>query len=120
MNEAAEKIKSMITTHQPLVDMLSGGLHWELAPETVERPFITFSLSENQKATKERSGDYDVQLFIWAINLTASGQVKELVEDAALAYNEVGFRYRGANTGYTTDEARDAFLQMNFNFKIKL
>lgn len=115
MNNAAIEINNMLESSQELQAAINGH-YWELADESVREPFITYSIEEQGPKTKNGLSVYLVQIWIWAPNLTRAGEIYDLVRSAAEIQN---FYYTGATTGYTSGEARAAFLKMDFNLNLR-
>lgn len=114
MNVAAAKIEALLTAGTALQTLVSGAHYWELAPDKQTLPFITFRIIENTQATKDRTGDYDISVFCFDETLKGASDISNAVKIALEEFN-----YRGGISGYQDSEAREGFIQLNFNFKIR-
>lgn len=116
MNNAAKEVNDMLSDTS--ITAITNGKHfWGLADEKTQEPFITYKIRENSEATKDRSGDYDVDIYIWEKGLTKAGIIYDKIKTVARSLN---FRYRGGESDYTDGEARTAYIRMGFNIKIRL
>ena len=89
---------------------------WELAPEKTVKPFITYNVIELKPASKDRLGDYQITINVWAKTLDAAANIAENIKLNAPANS---FRYAGGRSGYVDQDAKESFIQLNFNLKIK-
>lgn len=113
MIAAAEFLETALLANEDLQEVVNGAHFWELAPDNQKGAFINFRIIENTRASKDRRGDYDVQLFCYSKTITAAAQLSELVKDALDHLN-----YRGAISGYADSPDKEGFIQLNYNFKL--
>ncbi len=115
MNAAAETIENDLTADTALQAVVNGKHYWELAPDDAKVPFITYSIRENVRATKDRRGNYDVVVRALGSTLTNAAGLADL---AMTALRNQNYRYQGGTSGYVDSEAREGFIEMNFNFNL--
>lgn len=115
MKQAATQITTDLAADTALQAVLDGDHYWELAPDNAKVPYVTFRLTENQKASKDRRGDYDVELWCFNDKLTTSADLSELVSNAL---DKNPYRFRGAQSGYVDDDTKEGFIKLIYNFKL--
>lgn len=110
-------VSEHITTtlsHAAITALVTGGVFWELAEQDNEYPFVTFSFEGEKTATKEAFRTWVVSVRIFAKSLTEGAEIVEAVNTAR---NEAGWRDRGIRSGYTDAEAKEAFVEIKYEFK---
>lgn len=115
MLEASKKINADLAADAPLQQVISDNHFWELADDNAKVPFVTFSIRENKRGSKDRRGNYDVTLRSFAKNLTEAAILSDLVRSAM---EDKQYRYLNGESGYVDSEAREAYIELNFNFNL--
>lgn len=116
MIKASEKINTDLLADTDLQNRIAGNHYWEIAPDNFTGDLVVYRLTENKMATKDRAGDYDVRFLCIAKTITGAATLSNLVKTAL---QDKEYRFLGAESGYTDDEAREGFIQLNYNFKIR-
>jgi hypothetical protein len=114
MRIAAEYIESVLAGNTALQAIINGKSFWELADEKTAFPFVTFSIRELKTATKDRAGEYEAQIFVWDDKLTDAADIGDLIKS-----DPGDLKYRGGRSGYTDTDARGAFIELNFNLRLR-
>jgi hypothetical protein len=114
MNQAA------ITISDILKEIPNGisSFYWEIAPEDTILPFLTYSILEAPGASKDSNSLITTDIFIFAKNLTESSNISQGIRFFIKNSNNINWRFLGASSGYTTDEAKEGFIKLTFNFKL--
>ena len=115
MKNAAIQIQTDLTADTALQALVDGEQYWELAPDNTKVPYITYRITENQQASKDRRGDYDVELWCFEKRLTDAAELSDLVKDAM---DKNPYRFRGAQSGYVDDDTKEGFIKLIYNFKL--
>lgn len=115
MKAAAETVQADLTADAALQAVVAGKHYWELAPKGAKVPFLNFRIRENKRPSKDLAGNYQLQVFCFDETLTAAAELSELVKTALVNANH---RYQGGESGYTDDEAKEGYIQLNFNFNL--
>lgn len=114
MFTAAKHIEDWLTGMAPLQAEINDRSYWELAPPSTIDPYVTFSIRENRPATKSSRYEYDVSIFVWHNRLTEAARIGEIIK----ANRHPALNYRGGRSGYADADGKEAYIQLNFNFKI--
>lgn len=114
MLEASKHITSTITTSPTIIAALSGGFYWELGAEDVKTPFATYTVVETPGRTKDSAGTYRVSIFVWAENLTTGAGIADTIKKEVPA----DWKFEMAQNGYTDTDAKEAYIEVVFNFKL--
>ena len=115
MFEAAEHIN--ITLNQPAIfNQVGEHIYWELAEEDTDYPFITFTVQGERPVTKEGMRDYEVKVRVFAKSLTASATIGKVITDTLK--DTTTWKDRGMRSSYTDNEAKEAFIELTYNFKL--
>lgn len=115
MKAAAETVQADLLADATLQTAIAGKHYWELAPKSTKVPFVTFRIQELKRGSKDMGGDYNLSVFCFDSNLTKAAELSELVRAALLNANH---RFLSGESGYTDDEAKEGFIQLNFNFNL--
>lgn len=115
MLKASETVEQDLLANAALQTAIEGKHYWELAPDNTKAPFATYRITQNPAPSKDRPGDYDLEVWCWESNLTKAAQLAELVKTAL---ENAHHRFRGALSGYTDDDKKEGFIKLMFNFKL--
>ena len=114
MVTASEYINTTITGNATIAAALTNGFYWELAPEDTATPFATYRIIENPARTKSFSGAYEVSVFVWDATLRAAATVADTIK----AEVPQAWRYTQGRSGYTSTDAKEAYIELLFTFNI--
>ncbi|WP_281681831.1 hypothetical protein [Zunongwangia profunda] len=114
MIDTAVEIKSKLS-HPDINSLFSEPVFWELAEEKTKYPFGTYSFTDGRPLTKEGLRDTEVKIRIFANNLTEASTIAKTVRDTISV--TTNWKDRGGRSGYTSDEAKAAFLELTYEFK---
>jgi len=115
MFEAAEHITTSL--NQPdIFNEVGDNIYWELAEEETTYPFITFTVQGERPVTKEGMRDYEVKVRVFAKSLTASATIGKVITDTLKETST--WKDRGMRSSYTDNEAKEAFIELTYNFKL--
>lgn len=98
------------------ISALTQNVNWELAEQNAKPPFINFTVSDSGPGTKDRFGAVECEIRAFGNSITQSAEIIEVVREVA---KEQGWKDRGATSGYTDTQAKEGFVQVNFNFNLK-
>lgn len=91
-----------------------GNIFWGIAPENTPYPFVVFKISMKTLATKERFGDFSVDVFVFSKTLKNSATIFDQLLDS----KPRNWHFSSAESDYTSDDAREAYIKGNFDFKL--
>lgn len=113
MLTGSKTVDKDLAAHPPLVAQIGDAFFWELAPDNQKAPYVVYRLTENAKNNKDSNGTYDLEVWCFGNNLTASAQLSQLTKDALQNGHH---RFLGAQSGYVDDDTRQGFIKLIFNF----
>ena len=112
----AVKYFTTVMTHPDIVALLDTRIHWDLAESNVDYPFLTFELADTGYSSKNRIMTYNATVRIYAETMTEAvtigGTVRETVKT-----NHPSIYDRGSRFGYTDTSAKEAVIEIKFEFK---
>ena len=115
MIKAVEHITSTLN-HADIQASVPNGAFWELAEEKTQMPFITFAVKASGPITKGSDmREYEVKLRVFGSSLTAVSTASGVIVSALEATR---WKDRGMTTGYTDPEAKGAWIEMTYEFKL--
>ena len=117
MNLAAQKIETDLAAYAPLGAVVGEKHYRGLAPKNAKVPFIVYKIKENKRATKDYTREYEVQIYCFQNSLTNASTLSDLVRDAM---PDTEYRYQGGSEDYSDLEGKEAYVELNFNFKIRI
>lgn len=118
MIKAAADHIGVILGNQVVTDILGEAqVFWELAEPGTLNPFITYSVSSNL-VTKSRLREYNTTLRIFDDSLTKASMKAEVIEAYIENSEAAKWKFRGSTSGYTSSEAKTAFIEIQYNFKL--
>lgn len=115
MTEAAEHCYAVLT-EGTIAATVTGGVFWELAEEDSDDPFVTYSLEDSGPVSKDRFAGYRVKVRIFAKTLTQASDILKTVRGSVK--ENTSWRDRGATSGYTDAQAKEAFIEVIYEFKL--
>lgn len=115
MIEAAKTVTADLQAATALQAEISGAHFWELAPENQAVPFITYRIRENKRPSKDKGGNYDLEVFCWHNGMMAAAELAELAREALISAN---YRFLAGESGYSDQEGKEGFIKMSFNFNL--
>lgn len=118
MDSGAQHITTVITSNAAIMARLTNGLHWEIAPEGTKVPMATFSVTKSPGPSKDFGGEYTLNLYVFDTTLTNSAVTAQVITSQIKVDPSQNWRLTNQNSGYTSDEAREAFIQITFTFKL--
>lgn len=113
MLEVSQHITTTLETPE-IQAAVTGGIFWELADEDADYPFMNFSFKAAPPVTKEGIRDFEVNLRVFAKSLTSGATIAGVIQDALKSSR---WRERGYRSGYTDNEAKEAFIELTYQFK---
>lgn len=114
MNTAAERINTDLEADTALQAVIAGKSYRGLAPKNAKVPFVVYRIKENKRPSKD-TGEYEVQIICYQDSLTKASILAGLVKDA---FEDNIYRYLGGSEDYADQEGKEAYRELNFNFKI--
>ena len=116
MQAAAQHIYTTITNNANIMALLTNGFHWELAPEKTNTPFATYRVEE-APFSKDGANTYTVNFYVWTTKLLAAANIADTIK-TEIKNSDVKWRWVSASSGYTNFEAKEAFIELIFTFKL--
>lgn len=117
MTAAAIHIEDAIGKNSTIAALLTCGLFWELAPENVSYPFADFSITQAPGRTKDQDYNYQVDLRVFASNITASAFIVDAIINE-LKTAQPRWRFVTAASGYTDESAKVGYVQITYQFNL--
>lgn len=114
MKIASEYVNQVLMAYAPLQAVINGKHYWELAGKNEKGSFIVYRLVENIIPTKQ-SREFVAKIYCFGTSLTEAAEVSELVKEA---FDGKGY-FRGGTSGFTDDEKKEGFIELNINFKTR-
>ena len=115
MKQAAEHIGTLLSL--PAINAVVGDdVYWELADAATVAPFLTYSVKAGAKITKEGIRNYEVAVRVFTPTLNTSAEIGDVVNQAITANSN--WREQGVQTGYIDAEAKEAYLELTYTFKL--
>jgi hypothetical protein len=118
MRTGSQHITTVIRGNANIMARLTNGLYWEIAPEGTTTPLATFSITQVPGPSKDFSGQYTVNVFVFEETLTNAATTAAIIVQEIKNSDSNNWRLTNQNSGYTSDVAREAFIQLTFTFKI--
>lgn len=97
---------------------LSNKIYWSLAGRDEVLPFVVFEVSVVGPFSKDRLSEHEAVIRVYADTLTASAELGESVVDHIKTFNNPKIYASGMTTRYADEQAREAFTEINYSFKI--
>lgn len=117
MIKAVEHITEVLNLPN-IVAQIDDRAFWTIAEPGTEKPLINFSVREESSASKNGIYDYNAELRIYGKTLTEVTTIAETVRDS-IKESSYKWKYRGMGPGeYTDQEANEAYIPINFEFKL--
>lgn len=115
MKQAAEHIGTLLSL--PAINAVVGDdVFWELADADTVAPFLTYSVKAGGKITKEGLRNYEVAVRVFTSTLNKSAEIGDVVNEAITANSR--WKDQGIQTGYIDAEAKEAYLELTYTFKL--
>jgi len=115
MKQAAEHIGTLLSL--PAINaVVDDDVYWELADAETVAPFLTYSVKAGAKITKEGIRNYEVAVRVFTPTLNTSAEIGDVVNQAITANSN--WREQGVQTGYIDAEAKEAYLELTYTFKL--
>ena len=112
----AVKYFTTVMKHPAIVALMGTRIHWDLAESNTVYPFLVFELADTGYASKNAVMTYTATVRIYAETMTEAvtlgGTVRETVKD-----NYPRIYDRGSRFGYTDTSAKEAVIEIKFEFK---
>lgn len=115
------KIAEHITTtlsDAAILALITGGIYWELVDQDAVLPYAGYSFKGSKKTTKDGLREYEVKFRVFSESLNSASAIAETVSqriDLTSRWKEsVDF----IASGYTDYEAKEAFIELTYNFKL--
>ena len=115
MLDTAKHITTVLT-HPAILAVVTGGVYWELADQEAEWPFVNFSFQGDKPISKEGKREYNVFVRIFAESLTQGATIAQEIHNNIKSNSN--WYDRGNRSGYTDNEAKEAFIELTYNFKL--
>jgi hypothetical protein len=101
-----------------ILALVTGGIYWELADQDAAMPFANYSFKASKKITKDGIREYEVKLRVFAENLNAVSTIAETISERLDLTSRWKENPDFINMGYTDNEAKEAFIELTYNFKL--
>lgn len=114
MIAAAQHITQVLTSVTSATD-LDGKVFWEMADSEEKYPFLNYSVLDMGPATKSGYHTYQAQVRIYASSLTAGARLAQgIIIDIK---ENSSWRYRNGRSTYSDSDAKEAYIELTFEFK---
>src|SRR5690606_13642127 len=115
MLKVSEHIYS--TLDRPAINAVApGGIFWALADEKTVKPYITYVFTGGPQATKDHLRDHQVNIRIYANNLTEGATIAEVIQEELEAVRP--WKDRGYVSDYADPETQEAYVGLTYEFKL--
>ena len=116
MKAAAEHIHTELTTNTTISNRLTNGVHWEFCTdENTPLPLATFTVVQSPAVTKNFSGAYEVSVFVYDTSIDEAAETADIIKQEMTATT---WKFSTMRSGYTADEAQEAFIEIVFTFNL--
>ena len=112
----AVKYFTTVMKHPAIVALMGTRIHWDLAESNADYPFLVFELSDAGYSSKNRIMTYTGTVRIYAETMTEAVTLGDLVRETVKA-NHPQIYDRGSRFGYTDTSAKEAVIEIKFEFK---
>jgi hypothetical protein len=113
---AAQHITTVLQELE-IQNVIEDRVYWELAEEDSIFPFVTFSITNIGPVSKDRFSEFEAKVRIFDKSLTAAATVSSVIRES-VSNNYSHWRDKGAVSGYTDTEAKEAYIEITYNFKL--
>lgn len=115
MTEAAKHITEVLKL--PNIATEIQGAFWELAEAGTQYPFVNFSINDEGPVSRDGARGYNTQLRIYAKSLTEGSRIGTVIQDEIKA-SGYQWKDRGGRSTYSDSEAKEAYIELTFEFKL--
>lgn len=116
MIQAAQHITEVLSL-PGIATEVADKVFWELAEAGTDYAFINFSITDEGPISKNGVHQYNTQVRIYAKSLTEGSRIGGVVKDE-IKESSYNWKFRGMRSTYTDGEAKEAFIEINFEFKL--
>lgn len=93
-------------------------IYWDLAEDETTYPFVIFELSDEGYSSKRHTQmQYTAKVKVFAKSLTDAVSIGSKLRVAVKEHYNNDIYDRGSIHGYADGEAKDAFMEITFQFK---
>jgi len=118
MKDGAEHVSQRINGNPVIQAAVPNGIYWELAPEVVENPYCTYRLRESPGVTKDSDSEYRVNVFVWHNSLDEAVTLADMIKTQIKESGGVKWKFIDGGSGYTDTDAKTAYIELVFIFKL--
>ena len=114
MNWVVENIINEFAADAAFNALVGDQVFWEMAPAGDDECFCNISVLENKPVSKD-ARDFTIEMRIYDNTLTRGGDVYEAAR--AVVQQKSGWNFISGRSQYTDQEGKQAYLELNFNYK---
>jgi hypothetical protein len=117
MLKTAEHITTTLSD-AAILALVTGGIYWELVEQDAVLPYAGFTFKGSKKITKDGIREYEVRFRVFSENLNSASTIAETVSERLDQTSRWKENPDFINMGYTDSEAKEAFIELTYNFKL--